>query len=85
MTSISVSRHLNRPFLSKLKQYSTIAEVLDNQPITGMEKPAGWNEALPFDAIPGPKPYPLFGNTPRFLPGIGEYGVEFAEFSKRLV
>ncbi|GLH07255.1 Probable cytochrome P450 301a1, mitochondrial [Gryllus bimaculatus] len=35
---------------------------------------ADWERARPFQDIPGPKPLPLLGNTPRFLPGIGEYG-----------
>ncbi|XP_018572395.1 cytochrome P450 CYP12A2 [Anoplophora glabripennis] len=36
-------------------------------------KPREWNDALPYESIPGPKPLPLIGNIFRFLPFIGEY------------
>ncbi|KAJ8962684.1 hypothetical protein NQ318_001081, partial [Aromia moschata] len=36
-------------------------------------KPAGWENALPYEAIPGPKPIPFLGNMWRFFPYIGEY------------
>lgn len=40
-------------------------------------KPTGWDEALPFEAIPGPKGLPLIGNVWRFLPKIGDlYGMQ---------
>lgn len=42
------------------------AEVVDNA------KPDGWDEAKPFEEIPGIKPLPLIGNNFRFLPG-GEF------------
>ncbi|KAJ8962682.1 hypothetical protein NQ318_001079 [Aromia moschata] len=49
------------------------------------DKPAGWDEALPFEAIPGPKPLPILGNNWRFLPYVGEYhDVPRQEFYKRL-
>ncbi|GLH07258.1 Putative cytochrome P450 301a1, mitochondrial [Gryllus bimaculatus] len=35
---------------------------------------AEWERAKPYHAIPGPKPFPLLGNLPLFLPGIGKYG-----------
>lgn len=31
-----------------------------------------WNRALPYEAIPGPTPLPLLGNTWRFIPYIGQ-------------
>lgn len=40
-------------------------------------KPAGWDQALPFESIPGPKGLPLIGNVWRFLPQIGDlYGMQ---------
>lgn len=43
-------------------------------------KPEGWDEALPFEKIPGPKGLPIVGNTWRFLPWIGPYhNVNFLE------
>ncbi|XP_069672594.1 probable cytochrome P450 301a1, mitochondrial [Periplaneta americana] len=39
-----------------------------------------WNNAKPYEEIPGPKPLPLVGNIWRFLPIIGEYSkMEFEE------
>lgn len=35
-------------------------------------KPEGWDQAKPFEEIPGIKPLPLIGNNFRFLPG-GEF------------
>lgn len=31
--------------------------------------------ARPYEAIPGPKPLPIFGNTWRLLPVVGQYDV----------
>jgi hypothetical protein len=31
-----------------------------------------WQQAKPYEEIPGPKPYPVVGNLWRFLPGIGK-------------
>nr|WCC58036.1 cytochrome P450 [Pharsalia antennata] len=36
-------------------------------------KPPGWDEGLPFESIPGPKPLPIIGNMWRYLPYIGEF------------
>ncbi|XP_054167169.1 cytochrome P450 302a1, mitochondrial-like [Oppia nitens] len=42
---------------------------------TNCDKPSV-NALKSFDAIPGPKPVPLFGNKWRYLPIIGEYRVD---------
>ncbi|XP_025833140.1 probable cytochrome P450 12a5, mitochondrial isoform X2 [Agrilus planipennis] len=47
-------------------------------------KPNDWDDALPFEKIPGPKPLPIIGNTFRFLPYIGDfYGVDLKELQRR--
>lgn len=35
-------------------------------------KPEGWDEAKPFEEIPGPKPIPILGNAWRFFPLVGD-------------
>lgn len=30
-----------------------------------------WEEALPYEMVPGPKALPFLGNNWRFIPGIG--------------
>lgn len=40
-------------------------------------KPTGWDKALPFEKIPGPKSLPLIGNVWRFFPKIGDlHGIQ---------
>lgn len=40
-------------------------------------KSIGYNKALPFEQIPGPKPFPFIGNVWRFLPKIGDlHGIQ---------
>lgn len=79
-TSSNAALRLTRPLLSKT--YATAAEVLANQAFEDA-KPHEWREALPFEAIPGPKPLPLIGNTWRFLP-FGEFGdLDMMRITKR--
>lgn len=66
-----------------LKQHHlTLAKILRNSLATQataenvcatVNKPEGWDNALPFEAIPGPKGLPIIGNVWRFLPLIGPY------------
>lgn len=47
-------------------------------------KPAGWDEALPYKSIPGPKPLPIIGNVWRFFPHIGDlHNVDVLDMHKR--
>ncbi|CAH0551466.1 unnamed protein product [Brassicogethes aeneus] len=48
------------------------------------EKPLGWDQAKPFESIPGPKPLPGIGNIFRFFPGGKYYGLNLLQFQKRL-
>lgn len=41
----------------------------DNQEIANSAKPPGWDEALPYETMPGPKPIPFLGNLWRFIFG----------------
>uniref|UniRef100_A0A146LD79 Putative cytochrome P450 301a1, mitochondrial n=3 Tax=Lygus hesperus TaxID=30085 RepID=A0A146LD79_LYGHE len=53
-------------------KYSTVLEDVDHL-------------ARPYSEVPGPKPIPVFGNTWRFFPFVGEYKIEdVAEISKSL-
>nr|UPO37781.1 cytochrome P450 301a1 [Liriomyza trifolii] len=38
-------------------------------------RPSDWENALPYEAIPGPKPLPILGNTWRLMPIIGQYTI----------
>lgn len=62
------------------RSQSTVASEL-NKTLT---KPEGWDEAKPFEALPGPKPYPLIGNIWRFMPVIGDlYGLQGHQMFER--
>nr|UZE89892.1 cytochrome P450 CYP12AS1 [Chrysoperla zastrowi sillemi] len=44
-----------------------------------------WDNAQPFETLPGPKPLPILGNAPRFLPPFGEYsGKNFLQIYQQL-
>lgn len=74
-----------------LKQAQTITKVLRGSFATQataenvcVNKPDGWNEALPFEAIPGPKGLPVIGNVWRFMPLIGPYyKINFLDIAKK--
>lgn len=40
-------------------------------PYSDDSKPEGWDQAMPFESIPGPKPLPILGNLWRFF--IGDF------------
>lgn len=49
----------------------------NNKKTIDNSKCIGWNEALPFGKIPGPRSVPLVGNMWRFFPRIGDlYGIQ---------
>lgn len=49
-----------------------------------LAKPKGWDEAKPFEELPGPKRYPLIGNIWRFMPVIGDlYGLQGHQMFER--
>lgn len=66
---------------SKKDEYYKNANKLHKEVNT---KPLDWNDAKPFEDIPGPKPLPIIGNFWRFLPIIGEfYGLDFFDVTRR--
>lgn len=54
---------------AKKDYYKHMADVQNTQ----NTRPDSWDNAKPFQEIPGPKPLPLLGNTWRFLPVFGDY------------
>ncbi|KAF2886967.1 hypothetical protein ILUMI_19206 [Ignelater luminosus] len=47
-------------------------------------KPAGWDEALPYKSIPGPKALPIIGNVWRFFPYVGDlHNIDVLEMHRR--
>ncbi|KAH8401809.1 hypothetical protein KR009_008044 [Drosophila setifemur] len=42
---------------------------------TGIHSTAEWQNAMPYNQIPGPKPIPILGNTWRLMPIIGQYTI----------
>lgn len=64
-----------RFFSTKTKRVLDIGYL--NNKTTTDSKPVGWDEALPFGQIPGPRSLPLVGNMWRFFPRIGDlYGIQ---------
>ncbi|XP_063992761.1 probable cytochrome P450 49a1 [Diachasmimorpha longicaudata] len=58
------------------KNYSTFVREFDDQVLSHVR---------PYSEIPGPKPVPVFGNTWRFIPYIGDFNIqEIAKVSTRL-
>lgn len=56
-----------------IRRFCTEATTL-NRTIPGSQTP-DYNDAIPYEKIPGPKPLPLLGNTWRLLPIIGQYKI----------
>lgn len=46
-------------------------------------KPEGWDQAKPFEEIPGIKPLPLIGNNFRFLPGGEFHKIQGLEITRK--
>ena len=66
-------------FENKLEHYKNL-HALE----TTDAKPQVWDEAKPFDSIPGPKPLPIIGNMWRFaVPIFGDfYGKDFVDIHR---
>jgi hypothetical protein len=54
----------------------------NNTAVVTQTRPEEWDNAKPFEDIPGPKPLPILGNTWRFIPHIGiEFYCFFTPFN----
>lgn len=49
---------------SKKEYFKTMHK---NQKLASSTKPPGWDEAKPYEEMPGPKPLPIIGNSWRFI------------------
>lgn len=47
-------------------------------------KPPGWDEALPYHEIPGPKPFPIIGIAYKFLPGASYANKNMIQIQRQL-
>ncbi|XP_014245081.1 probable cytochrome P450 301a1, mitochondrial isoform X2 [Cimex lectularius] len=66
----------------RLRQFSTQCVKYSFQQNVAVEEV---NLGKPYSQVPGPKPLPVFGNTWRFLPFIGEYKIgDVADISQSL-
>nr|UZE89855.1 cytochrome P450 CYP12AR1 [Chrysoperla zastrowi sillemi] len=69
LRNLTVDKNINNKLTTENKKYHDLE----------------WNEALPFEFLPGPKPLPIIGNAWRFFPFIGNYyGKNILELHKQL-
>uniref|UniRef100_A0A8D8LHC6 Probable cytochrome P450 301a1, mitochondrial n=1 Tax=Cacopsylla melanoneura TaxID=428564 RepID=A0A8D8LHC6_9HEMI len=86
--SLRASSTSAKPTTSLVRNQSSVSTLLDDDMValdnTGLSQ-AELNSARSYSEVPGPRPYPLFGNTWRLLPYIGQYQISnLADVSAQL-
>lgn len=62
---------IGRLSINSAKSYANIAACPTVEHRTTQNEELSWEQAKPYNQIPGPKSYPIVGNLFKFLPYIG--------------